>query len=56
MPATVTPNRWRSFRCRVVRLHYWTTTSNPDGDRYQACALCRRERSLGVSPPIGLGF
>ena len=54
--STITPNRWRSFRCHVLRLHYWQTVSNPDGERYHACAICRREHSGGVTPPIGLGF
>ena len=52
--STITPTRWHSFRCHVVRMHYWTTMRNPDGDRYQACALCGRERSTFVLPPVGL--
>jgi hypothetical protein len=55
MSTTVPLNRWRSFRCHVVRLHYWRTMSNPDGERYRACAICQRERNSSFAPPIGLG-
>ena len=54
MSSTVAPNRWRSFRCHVVRMHYWQTMSNPDGERYRACAICQRERSSSFAPPGGL--
>ena len=43
---------WTSFRCRV-RLHTWRTVSTPDGERYRACAICRRERGDGFIPPAG---
>jgi hypothetical protein len=52
MSSTIRPNRWRSFRCHVVRLHYWQTMSNPDGERYHACAICRRERDTSFAAPI----
>ena len=39
----VTTSRWRSFRCRVLRMHYRKTMSTPDGERYLACAVCRTE-------------
>ncbi|WP_448625136.1 hypothetical protein [Geodermatophilus sp. URMC 64] len=52
MAPTTSP--WRSFRCHVLRLHYWRTTSNPDGERYRACAVCERERTSSFAPPLGL--
>jgi hypothetical protein len=52
MTTTITPNRWRSFRCHVVRLHYWQAMSNPDGERYYACSICRRERDTRFAAPI----
>ena len=38
---TVSFRRW--FRCRFLRWHDWTTSSNPDGERYCACSVCARE-------------
>ncbi len=43
---------WRSFRCHVMRLHYWRTFSNPDGERYRACAVCSLERNSSFAPPF----
>jgi hypothetical protein len=45
------PAGWRSFRCHVLRLHYWRTMSNPDGERYRACAVCSMERNSSFAPP-----
>jgi hypothetical protein len=47
---TSTPSSWRSFRCHVLRMHYWTSLSNPDGERYRACAVCRTERISSSTP------
>jgi hypothetical protein len=33
------------FRCRYMRWHHWRTFSNPDGERYVACAVCRKEHT-----------
>jgi hypothetical protein len=33
------------FRCRYMRWHHWQTVSNPDGERYVACAVCRKEHT-----------
>ncbi len=40
---TPTGSTWRFIRCRVLRLHYWKTVTNPDGERYVACVVCREE-------------
>jgi hypothetical protein len=48
---TATPTAWRSFRCHVLRLHYWRTMSNSDGERYRACAVCNMERNSSFAPP-----
>jgi hypothetical protein len=53
MPPIAPATRWRSFRCRVVHLHTWRTLSTPDGGRYSACAICRRERGDGFVLPPG---
>jgi hypothetical protein len=42
---------WRSFRCHVLRIHYWRTMSNPDGERYRACAVCHVEHNSQFAPP-----
>ncbi len=47
-----TPSSWRSFRCQVMRMHYWRTFSNPDGERYRACAVCQTERNSSFAPPF----
>ena len=31
------------FLCRYLRWHHWRGFSDPDGGRYVACAVCRRE-------------
>jgi hypothetical protein len=31
------------FRCRYLRWHHWSPFSTPDGGRYVACAVCRKE-------------
>ena len=31
------------FLCRYLRWHHWRPFSAPDGDRYVACAVCRKE-------------
>jgi hypothetical protein len=54
MNPTAAATPWRSLRCRVVRWHYWRTMSNPDGERYRACAMCQRERNSSFAPPFGL--
>jgi hypothetical protein len=36
-------DRWRWFRCRVLRRHYYRTYSTDDGSRYRACEVCHRE-------------
>jgi hypothetical protein len=38
--AHMTTGRPRPFRCAVLHLHRWRMTSNPDGERYLACARC----------------
>jgi hypothetical protein len=46
-------------RCRYLRWHDWQTFSAPDGDRYRACSVCRRDeplRLLFTTPPPGRGF
>jgi hypothetical protein len=49
---------WRRFRCHVLHTHYWTAFSNPDGERYVACAVCQTERIGRTSPlaPAGAGI
>ena len=43
--AAMTPktSRWRTIRCRGLRIHYWHGYSTDDGGRYVACSVCRRE-------------
>jgi hypothetical protein len=41
--------RWRWFRCHVLRIHYWKVFSTEDGSRYSACAVCRKENPTGPS-------
>ena len=41
---------WRSFRCHALRLHHWRTVSNPDGERYRACAMS--QRGSAFAPPV----
>ena len=31
------------LRCRYLRWHHWKGFSDPDGGRYVACAVCRKE-------------
>jgi hypothetical protein len=33
------------FRCRYLRWHDWRGFSDPDGGRYVACAVCRKEHA-----------
>ena len=43
------------FRCHVLHWHHWTTVSTPDGGRYVACAVCRKEHGWDVGPGTFLG-
>jgi hypothetical protein len=47
---------WRRFRCRVLHMHYWQGFSNPDGERYVACGVCRTERVGRVAPMSAAGM
>jgi hypothetical protein len=38
---TTTPGQ--RFRCRYLHWHDWRPYSTPDGGRYVACAVCRKE-------------
>jgi hypothetical protein len=44
MPSTTAGQR---FRCRYLHWHHWRTFSTPDGSRYSACSVCRKEHEGG---------
>jgi len=43
------------FRCRYLRWHHWKGFSDPDGGRYVACAVCRKEHGWYVRPGSYIG-
>ena len=45
-----TTGRYRAsapFRCRVLHSHHWVVRSTDDGERYEACRDCGKERPDG---------
>ena len=44
---TMTVKTSRPFRC-LLRLHQWRWTSTEDGDRFEHCVRCGRERTEKV--------
>jgi hypothetical protein len=46
------------FRCRALHWHHWRPFSTPDGERYIACAVCRKDHSgwAGVNRNITGGI
>jgi hypothetical protein len=48
---TMTITTSRPFRCRI-KLHRWVWVSTEDGDRYERCIRCGRDRTekVGDSP------
>jgi hypothetical protein len=41
--AVYTTTAGQRFCCRYLRWHHWSPFSTPDGGRYVACTVCRRE-------------
>ncbi len=39
-----TASWWRRVCCRIGLYHDWTTYSTEDGNRWQACATCGKDR------------
>ena len=55
---TITRTRQFYWRCRVLRRHHWVTRSTEDGNRYDACSRCGRDRGdidVGGGPNVGFG-
>ena len=53
MTTTTRPFYWR---CRILHLHHWVLRSTEDGNRYNACSRCGRDRgdsSPGGGPNVG---
>ncbi len=53
---TITRTRPFYWRCRVLRRHHWVTRSTEDGNRYDACSRCGRDRGgidVGGGPNVG---
>ena len=42
----------KSVLCRVGR-HKWETVKNSDGEKYQRCSRCRRDRGFEGNDPAG---
>jgi hypothetical protein len=53
LTTTTRPFFWR---CRVLRRHRWVVRSTEDGNRYEACARCGRERPDRYEPTGGVGL
>ena len=42
------------IRCRFLRWHDWKTFSNPDGERYRACSVCKLDEPSYDAGQIGM--
>ena len=55
--AAMTPVTFgQRFRCRYLHWHHSKTFTTPDGQRYSACAVCRKEHDDWGSGPTGTTF
>jgi hypothetical protein len=56
VPMTTTTGQ--RFRCRYLHWHHWAPVSTPDGERYIACAVCRKDHGgwAGTNPNMGAGI
>ena len=43
----------KRLRCQLNLWHQWRTFSSEDGERYQRCIACNKERSVPAVTPVG---
>jgi hypothetical protein len=49
------PSLARRILCRTMRHHDWHTYSTEDGNRYQSCTVCHRDRTPRLGPGTSFG-